>query len=297
MRKILPFLFLLCLCLPLAAHAVSYSYEGKVVAHISQPAYVPFPIVVDKLLVNIGENVQKGQKLLQYHLEPQDARNMQYELLTEGDVQNDQNTLANLSQEIMDRSRQLRTARELSASGYGSSAEVAHLSQSLSLAQQRQANTQRKANASRNSFDLRLEELSRYFGTQLKRGDGLPAEFFLTAPIAGTVIDISPQARLNGRLNPNVPVAQVAVLNPIQIQIQVFEREVQKMRPGMPVSIELLNHEGTTMSGRISMLSMQPLDSNIVVPSFYWVYLDVDNPEHILLPGYKVRVTIDLEGK
>lgn len=144
-------------------------------------------------------------------------------------------------------------------------------------------------------FNLHMDELETYFGHKLKKGDTLPRELFLTAPMDGTIIDISPRTRSRGRVDPNTAAVTMAVLDPIQIQIQVYESEVSRMHIGQEVSVDVVNMGGKKVRGKISMLSWMPIDATIAVPSFYFVYIDIENPDHMIRPGYKALVHIDVE--
>ena len=67
------------------------------------------------------------------------------------------------------------------------------------------------------------------------------------------------------------------------------------MRIGQEVSVEVVNMGGKKVKGKISMLSWMPVNATIGVPSFYFVYIDIENPDHMIRPGYKTLVHIDME--
>lgn len=291
-------LILACACLAPSAYAAeTLTYEGKVIAQVERKVHAPFPIIVDQLLASIGQDVQAGQRVLEYHLEPGVARSLQYELLSSGDDQGDNMMKAQLEQDIIEARAKMQTAGELASKGLGSAAEAKRASLHHSLLQQRRNSLEQRRKASQAAYKLRLKELEDYFGSPLKAGQPLPAQLFLTAPISATVIDISPQARPLGTLEANAAAMTLAVLNPIQVQIQVHESEIPRMYVGMPVSVEAVNLSDQKMPGQISMLSLQAVDPAIAVPSFYNVYIDVNNSGYALKPGYKVLVHVDLAEK
>ncbi|MBQ3059688.1 MAG: efflux RND transporter periplasmic adaptor subunit [Desulfovibrio sp.] len=295
MRKIFVVLLLL-LCTALPVHGKeTLTYEGKVVAQMVRPVSVPFPAMVDALLTGIGDTVSRGQKLLQYHLEAGDARTFQKELLTGGALADMRIQMASLEQELLNANTQRRSSAELAAKGLTSQTDAGRNARNYNLLQSRMKALKQKEAAHKADFSLRLEELESYFGHKLKMGDRLPRELFLTAPLDGTVVDISPKARPLGRIEPNAAALTLAVIDPIQVQIQVHESEINKMAVGDAVTVELVNLNRLKVTGRVATLSWQPTDPKIAVPSFYYVYIDVDNKEQRIKPGYKVLVHIATE--
>lgn len=294
MKKVfLVILFFSFLCLP--AMADTLTYEGKAIAQMIREVKVPFPMLVDSLFVKIGENVKKNQKLLEYHLDPGDARFLQRELISGDDQADIHERISHIEQEMLEARSQRAYAAELAAKGFGSQTDASKKSANYNLLQKRLQAMKQKREASSSSYNLRLKELESYFGHPLKVGQMLPQELFLVAPISATVIEISPQARALGRINANVTAMTLAVLNPIQVQIQVYESEITRLSVGMEATVDVVNKKGVKLPGRVSMLSWQPTDSTIAVPSFYNVYVDVDNPDHLIKPGYKVLVHIEAQ--
>ena len=266
------------------------SFEGKASALISRNISVPFPVLVDKALVGIGDNVHKDEHLLKFQLEPNIERTYQHELLTSGG-QLDRNLEQNsLSVDIAASANRRKLSSELAAKGLGSNEENAQNGRQLNLLQKRMSTLREKDQIAKLDFSYRLQELEKYFGQKLKGGQKLPQELFMISTIDGTVINMSPQARPGGRLE---GVAfTIGVLNPIQVSMQVHESEITKLHVGQPVTVQLGNDEKKQFKGEIIKLSWQPIDATIAVPSFYIVWVDVENPDHIIKPGYKVIVHV-----
>lgn len=294
MRKI--FLALLAiLALPNLLFAETLTYEGKAIAQMTREIKVPFPMLVDRLFVKIGDVVRDKEKLLEYHLDAKDARFLQRELMTGDDQADIREVRSHIEQEALEARAQRAYASDLAAKGLGPQAEAAKRAGQYNLLQARLQAIKQKEAASAASYSLRLKELESYFGHALKVGQAIPHELFLTAPMAATVIEISPQARALGRIEANATAMTLAVLNPIQVQIQVYESEITRLAIGGQVTVEVVNKNGAKLPGKVSMLSWQPVDTAIAVPSFYNVYIDVDNPDHLIKPGYKVLVHIEAD--
>lgn len=294
--KTLSLLLVWLLSVPTLSHAVqSLTYDGKVVSQMTRPLSLPFAVVVDELFVGIGESVRTGQPLVRYHLEPRDARAIQTELLTGGALLDIQAQLDALNQELLGAGVVARSSAALAARQLGSSEEASKNAQNLKLLRQRKQSIEQKYHAFEKDFAFRLAELESYFGVPLKRGEVLPQQLFLKAPQDGTVVDISPRLRANGRLDPHVAGITLADINPIQIQIQIYETELAKVFVGQEVTVDFVNMSGVKRKGKISMLSWQPIDPNVAVPSFYFAYIDVENKDFTIKPGYKVVVTIEYQ--
>lgn len=267
------------------------SFEGKVSAQIIRHVSVPFPIIVDRVLVGIGEDVKKDQRLLEYHLEDRVERGLQNELLTAGGQADFRSQKSALEQELLASGSKRRLSSELAAKGLGSQEESAINARSHGLVQNRLQALNQKERAAQSDFAYRLRELEKDLGHKLKAGQKLPRELYMTSPIDATVISMSPQARPMGELNGAA--FTLAILNPIQVQIQVHESEITRLRVGQAATVELASDEKLRLPGKITMLSWQPNDASIAVPSFYFVWVDVENPDHVLKPGYKVMVHVE----
>lgn len=291
------FLFSTILCLFLAVpHASAYSnddelsFEGKVSAQISRQVSVPFPIIVDKVIVGIGTAVQKDQRLLEYHLENHEERVLQKELLTAGGEADWKMQKSSLEQELLSTSSRRKVSSALAEKGLGSQEENASNARAHGLVRDRLAAVKEKEHAALTDFAYRLRELEKDLGHKLKARQQLPKVLYMTSPIAGTVTSMSPYARPMGLLT---GVAfTVAVLDPIQVHFLVYESEINKLFIGQPVKVELARDKKVNFTGKIIMLSWQPTDTTIGVPSFYNVWIDVENADYLLKPGYKVIVHV-----
>ncbi len=271
------------------------TYEGKAIAQMTRSVEVPFPVFVDQVLVKTGEDVKKGQRLVEYHLSPREARHLQYEIISGGQVTDIKEHLAAVDSELASLSAQRATSSELAAKGLASQAAAGKDARVYNAAQQRRQAILQKNSAAKTSFELRLEELKSYFGVPVKAGARLPSQLFMTSPIDGTIIEIASKTRPMGELEANASAMTVAILNPIQVQMQVYETEITRIRVGEEVTVEVANQKDVKLHGRISTISWQPTDTTIAVPSFYFVYVDVDNPEHFIKPGYKVWVKVEAQ--
>lgn len=288
------FLFLLLMLFPLFAFAEQdqddLSFEGKASALITRNVSVPYPVIVDKVFVKIGDNVRKDQHLLEYHLELATERGMQNELFQAGGQLDHKMQRASYEQDVLLASNKRKLSSELAAKGLGSQEENAINARNLAFAQTKLKAFEEKVKLAQSDFAYRLKDLEKNFGQPVKAGQKIPKVLFMNAPLDATVIAMSPYVRPNAFLSGNA--FTLALLNPIQVQIQVHESEITKLKVGQAATVEFGGKDKVKLPGTITMLSWQPTNGAIAVPSFYHVWLDVENPEHLIKPGYKVIVNV-----
>lgn len=286
-----------CACLLVMALAISTParelvFEGKVSAQVVRDVSLPFPIIVDKVFARIGDNVSDGQRLLEYHLLEKDMRGMQNELLNAGGQADYRSRKSALQAEVNDQNNRARLSSQLAAKNLGPQEDAALQSRNLRLLQNRLRSLKEQEQNAQSDFAIRLAELESYLGYKLKPGQRLPKDLYMTSPINGTIISMSSRARPMSQLT---GVAfTIAVLNPVQVQFLVHESEITNLYVGQKAVIEIANRKDQKFQGIVSMLSWQPTDSAVATPSFYTVWVDADNPDHYLKPGYKVLVHVDL---
>lgn len=293
-------LFPLCICLMLMlnsyASAKSYTFQGKASVHIQRVVTLPFVLQVKEVQIAVGETVQKGARLLRYELKPQDARSYHSLLSAQAvgmAVRRQQR--AALGQETQTASLAAQRDRKLHGQGLAPKADLRRNSAVLSTLSAREEQLRVERETNEQAYDLLLQELSEYFGCDLKRGDMLPSEFWLTAPITGTVIDINNSARPGGIILPNTAAFTVGVTDPIQIDLQVFESEAASLRVGDSVVVEVPSLGKRQFPGRVVSVSWATQDKIVANPTFYLAVVDVDNKEGAIRPGFKVIAHVTVE--
>lgn len=272
------------------------SFQGKALAQITRAVSVPFGMVVEETLVSVGTVVEKNTPLLRYSLLPQDARTYQALLSgKESALLATRQQLAALEQESLSARNNWQRDRQLAAQGLAPQAESQRSASALKALAARKTQLQAQLKAHEQEYDLLLTELDSYFGSTLKRGGSLPAEFVLPAPMAGTVIKLAGAARPGGFLGPHTAALTIAALNPIQAEVQVHESEVDKLHKGDTISVEVPNLGNRRFTGRIVSLSWAADDMAIAMPSFYTITIDIENADNAIRPGYKVQAHINIQ--
>lgn len=276
--------------------AEKLTFEGKVAAQITRSVVAPFSLDLEKMLVQIGDNVEKDQRLMEYSLSPQYSKGLMRELMTGGGLLDIEMQISTSEQEMLQTNARRKQSADLANAGLGPQAEVARINSERNQQQKRLNGLRQKEKIQKMDFSLRLEELEQLVGHKLKRGQTLPKELFLCAPTSGTVIQISPAARPGAFLPQGTHIFTLAQLNPIQVQVEVHESEVNTLQVGSDVEVELAGQDNVKFTGKVTQISWQTNDARTATPSYYNVQIDVDNPDYVLRPGFKVLISIG-EGK
>ena len=263
---------------------------GKVVTTVTRAVPVPFNAVVDEVLVKPGEAIAKGAPLMRYHLQEEAERVLQREVTTGAATEDLRGQVLDLERKLAETSAQRNKARQLAASGLGSAQASSRLEDDVHSLQRRIDLLRVTIQKSEKNFSTRLEELSGYFGKPIKEGESLPTELTLTAPIDGYVLS------LDGTLNPGSLVGsgatpvRVGKLDPVLIQVPVYEAEVSGIKAGDSVEVEIPSLNSKKFIGTVNEISWVSSDMSVSNPSYYSVEITVPNPSLELKPGFKAVV-------
>ena len=86
-------------------------------------------------------------------------------------------------------------------------------------------------------------------------------------------------------------------LNPVLIQVPVYEAEINDIKVGDEAVIEIPSLNNRKFTGLVNEISWLSTDMNVANPSYYNVELTVPNPDLILKPGFKAVVRFEASGK
>ena len=124
----------------------------------------------------------------------------------------------------------------------------------------------------------------------------------LRAPFTG-VIAVR-EAELGQLAAPGVAIFTLADLDHIWLRAYLNEPDVGKVRLGTPVDVTTDTYPGRTYSGRISFISPKAEFTPKTVETHaervtlvYRVRIDIDNPNHVLLPGMPADAAISIKAE
>ncbi|MBE6442874.1 MAG: HlyD family efflux transporter periplasmic adaptor subunit [Desulfovibrio desulfuricans] len=263
---------------------------GKVVTTVTRAIPLPFHAVVDEVLVKPGAPVSKGAPLLRYHLQDEAERALQREVTTGAGTENLRGQVLDLERQLAEAAAQRNKARQLAASGLGSAQASSRQENAVKSLRDRIELLRVTIDKQERNFALRLDELSRYFGTPIRAGETLPVELTLTSPIDGYVLSLDAKVNPGSLLPANSTPVSVGKLDPVLIQVPVYEAEVSGIKEGDAVEVELPSLNDRKFHGTVNEISWISNDMNVSNPSYYTVEVTVPNPDLELKPGFKAVV-------
>ncbi len=277
--------------LPLAVCAESGPIlTGKVVTTVTRAANMPFAAVVDEVLVKPGDLVKKGTPLLRYHLQDVAERVLQREVTTGAGTENLKSQVLDLQQNLASTIAERNKSRQLVSSGLGSKQGLSRLEENVNSLRSKIALLESTIHKTEKNFAARLKELSDYYGEPIKEGETLPPTLTLTSPINGYVLTLASELNPGTLLGSGSAPIQVGQLNPVQIEIPVYEADVNELKVGDKAQIEIPSLNNRIFSGIVSEISWLSTDMSVANPSYYTVKLTVPNSDMLLKPGFKAIV-------
>ena len=135
------------------------------------------------------------------------------------------------------------------------------------------------------------------------------AETIITAPMDGVVVG-EPQTpgtmAVQGTSNPTV-IMRIADLSSKQIKAKIDETDIGNVRVGEEATFTVDAYTGRTFTAKVSRISQTDVTSTWDTSSssstssasviYYYVTLDVDDPDGVLLPAMTARVEINTSNK
>lgn len=285
-----------CWSTPAIAQEAVTILTGKVVTTVSRAVPMPFNSVVEEVMVKPGDAVEDGSALVRYSLQDEAERILQREVTNGAGTEQ-------LKSQVLDMQRQLATlsadrnkTRQLVSSGLGSRQALERLEDNVASLKERIELTRNIIRKTESNFKERLSELSGYYGHPIKEGETLPQILTLTSPIKGYVLSVAPALNPGQLLMAGTAPVQVGQLNPVLIQVPVYEAEINSIAVGDSADVEIPSLNNRKFKGIVNEISWISTDMNVASPSYYTVELTVPNPDLILKPGFKAIVRFDTSG-
>ncbi|MFQ6016316.1 MAG: efflux RND transporter periplasmic adaptor subunit [Anaerolineae bacterium] len=281
---------------------------GKVVAAREATLSLKTGGTVEKVLVEVGEEVEEGQLLLELDRSQLERRVKQAELNLE------------IKELQLARAKAPPEAWEIEAARY----QVQRATVALQVAQARYdevvqqegASTSQEASAlqaakadyerAKGQFEALLAGPSPEELTLLEKEKELSevalaqareelAQTGLTAPFTGTVVDV--RAREQENVHPLAPLMTIADLSTMQIMAEIDEIDVGEARPGQPVEIMLDAFPGQTLKGEIERIApaATPQRGSIIYEAVVG-FEDTELPLRLGMAANLTITTVEREG-
>ncbi|MCR4667394.1 MAG: efflux RND transporter periplasmic adaptor subunit [Desulfovibrio sp.] len=263
---------------------------GKVLCTVMRSEPLPFNAVVDEVCVKPGTPVKKGAPLLRFHLQMEASRMLQKEITLGSDTEELRGKILELEREQARLDAQCKKSRQLVASGLGSRQALNRQEGEMKALHERIGLLRKTIAKAEESFSGRLKELERYFRVPLSEGMVLPdSSLILPSPIDGYVLSVAsvfPGTLLSQGANPVL----IGPLDPMLVEVPVYEGEVSDINVGMPAHVEIPSLGNKKFEARVEEVSWVSADMQVAKPSYFTVKLLVPNPTLELKPGFKAVV-------
>ena len=248
---------------PVAAGALDCMIQPHQVVQVGTPT----PGVIDKVLVDRGDIVTKGQPIVQFQANVERAS---LAVARERATQNGETTVAVSSQELA--RRELERANELYEQNFVSKTYLDKQRAEVNVAGGRTDQAKERRTLAQREVDLAAAQLE---------------QRTIRAPIAGVVVErfASP-----GELVDQKPMLRIAAIDPLRVDVLVPAAAFGQIQLGMTGSVvpELLNRKAQTAT-------VKTVDRVIDAASnTFRVRLELPNPGNALPAG--LRCKVELEG-
>lgn len=273
-----------------AAESAGTILTGKVITTVTRAAPMPFNAVVDEMLVKPGDAVEKGAPLLKYHLQEDAERVLQREVTTGAGTEELKGQVLDFERRLAETIAQRNKARQLTASGLGSRQALTRLEDDVNSLKQRIELLRATIQKTESNFGARLSELEGYYGVPVKSGAPLPKDLMLHSPIDGYVLALGAETNPGALLPAGSTPVRVGRLDPVLIQVPVYEGEIKNIRVGDTAVVEIPSLGDKKFSAKVNEIAWVSNDMNVANPSYYSVELTVPNPALELKPGFKAVV-------
>lgn len=272
------------------AEDVDSILTGKVITTVTRAVPMPFNAIVEEILVKPGDAVTEGSPLMRYRLQDDAERLVQKELTNGAGTEQLKGQVLDLEREMTNLTAERNKTRQLVSTGLGSRQALARQEENLKAIQNRIALLRTTISKTERNFTSRLKELEGYFGQPIREGELLPETLVLTSPIDGYVLSVEAAMNPGQLVGAGASPIQVGQLNPVLIQIPVYEAEISNIKVGDSAEVEIPSLGNRSFKGIVNEISWISNDMNVANPSYYTVEVTVPNPELILKPGFKAVV-------
>ncbi len=264
--------------------------SGKIVSPVTRAKALPFNAIVLEVFVKPGQQVQKGAVLMKYSLTEEAQRALDKEMLLGARSEGTKAQILALQSQLSALRAQSNTARQLASAGLGSNQASVRSASEVRLLEERITLLQQTLNKEEGNFKRRLDELAGYYGTPLVPGSSLPTELVLTAPMDGYVLSVAASVQPGAVLARGSAPILVGKMNPMRIQVQVFEGELSRIKVGDKASVTIPSLNDKVFEAQVAQISWTSSDLSVDKASYFTVELTIPNPNLELKPGFKAIV-------
>lgn len=281
------FCALMLAALPAMA-AEETAVRGELFCSVERRVVLPYPGTIAAIPADVGQDVKQGEPLLQWMLSRR-ARAELEQLVSPVPLAAAEAEAASLEAESDEARAAAEEAERLAGEKLGTRRQAELVKSRAAALDRRLAAARERVAFERRQRESGLTWLRETLGVA-EPEKGVPETATLPAPVDGTVIWISGDARPGVEWDPSAPLLTIGVMDPMIVRAHVHELDVVKLKVGDRAEMTLLARPDVTLEGTIRRIAWAPFPHWLPEPSYFEVELAVPNPDRALRQGYKVNV-------
>jgi multidrug resistance efflux pump len=200
-----------------------------------------------------------------------------------------QGQLVDLERQLVDVKSSIATSRQLVSSKLGARSTLQQQEETLDALNKRIQLSRESIKKQEQSYAFRLSELEDSFKQPIQ-GKKPPQKLFVTSPMEGFVLSVAENVQSGALLGGGAAVAEIGIMNPMKIRVQVFENEAVRLREGDSDTVSVPSLQDREYVGKVTQIAWTPQALQTDTPSFYNVQLEVPNDDLALKQGFKALV-------
>ncbi|HOW97730.1 MAG TPA: efflux RND transporter periplasmic adaptor subunit [Kiritimatiellia bacterium] len=274
--------------LPAMAAPEETAVRGELFCSVERRVVLPYPGTITAIAAEVGQDVKRGDPLLQFTLSRR-ARAELEPLASQASQAAAEAEVAGLEAEAGEARAAAEEAERLAREQLGTRPQADLAKSRVAALDKRLTAARERAEYERRQRDTNLRWLKEGLGIENPE-NGIPETVPLPAPMDGTVIWISGDARPGVELDPSTPLLTLGVMDPMIVRAHVHELDVVKLKVGDRAHMTLLARPDAKLEGAIRRIAWAPFPHWLPEPSYFEVELTVPNPDRALRQGYKVNL-------
>jgi len=261
-------------------------YQGKIYYPLQYPVYTPYAGEITKKFARVGQKVKKGDALLQVALQDGNWINLQNSIDKELVILQTELNSKRIKRTIAKLETQKQEAQKFLQEGMGTQKKVSDLVDEISFQKLTLSQSEKSLAKIKRDLTRQRSLISEQLGQKII--NRVPRHLLVKAPTDGYVIWENINTNLGALTSGHV--CTIGTMDPMIVRIQMYEADVFDLKVGDTAEVILEFAAKQVRQAVVKSISWVPLNNNIESPSYYFVELEIANPDLQLKEGYKVRV-------
>lgn len=266
-------------------------FQGKLYSSLKRNVPIPYQGIVINLLVQAGQQVKRGEPVVEFQLAPQVIAQLRRSVAPK-QIQDLDIRLVQLQKELAPLRAKYKEVLQLAKQNMASAQNKAQIASSIDALEKQRISLEQQVDIFRQSIADDKAALKSTLGEEISF-DNIPNVVQLKAPIDGHVLWINPMIRNGAEMGQGAGLL-IGVMDPMIIRANVFEIEASRLKVGNRAIATLASVPDKQFDAVVTRISWTPTPgtSDLNQPSYYEVELTAPNPAFVLKEGFKTEVKI-----